>query len=125
MKWPSKNKDKKESLTNQPQKSTMYIMDNVGGGVSCEYAQKVNELTHIPLTDKDGKPSTMSAADACTKALEALGLPSGISYYAQGRRIFVDEDAKNKIEKDVELGKKLRKALGIDEKQELKFEKYL
>jgi hypothetical protein len=115
----------KEKKENTPQKSVMYVLNNVGRGVSCEYAQKVNELTHIPLTDKDGKATTMNAADACTKALEALGLPSGISYFAQGRKLFVDEDAKNKIEKDVELGKKFRKALGIDEKQELKFEKYL
>jgi hypothetical protein len=122
MKWPGKNKEKKEDV---PKKSVTYVLNNVGGGVSCEYTQKVNELTHIPLTDKDGKPSTMSAADASTKALETLGLPSGISYFAQGRRLFVDEDAKNKLEKDAELEKKLRKALGIDEKQELKFEKYL
>jgi hypothetical protein len=115
----------KEKKEDTPQKSVMYVLNNVGEGVSCEYAQKVNELTRIPLTDKDGKPSTMSASDACTKALEALGLPHGISYFPQGRKLFVDENAKNKIEKDAELGKKFRKALGIDEKQELKFEKYL
>ena len=124
MKWPGKNKDKKESPTNQPSKSTMYIMNNVGGGPSCQYAGEVDKFMHSASTDKDGKPSTMSSIDACTKALEALGLPHGISYFPQGRRLFVDQEAKNKIEGDTELQKKFRKALGIDEKQELNFEKY-
>jgi len=121
-------KGKKEEAPksqSQPQKSVTYVMNNVGSGSSCDYAGKINELMGTSVIGKDGRSTTMSAIDASAKALEILGLPSGISYFAQGRKLFVTEEVKTQIESNPELNKKFRKALGIDEKQELKFEKYL
>lgn len=114
-----RGKDKKE----KPETSVTYVVNNIGGGLSCEYERKRVELINTPVADKDGKTTPMGSMNACTKALEVLGLPSGVSYFAQNRRLYVSEEAKSKIEKDPELERKFRKALGIDEKQELKFEK--
>jgi len=118
-------KEEAPKSQSQPQKSVTYIMNNVGSGPSCDYAGKINELMSTSVTGKDGKSANMTAMDACTKALEALGLPSGISYFAQTRRLFVTEEVKTQIESNPELDKKFRKALGIDEKEQLKFDKYL
>jgi len=109
----------------QPPKSVMYVMNGIGSGPSCDYTGKVNELMGTSVIGKDGKQTTMTAVDACTKALESLGLPSGISYFAPTRRLFVTEEVKAQIESNPELDKKFRKALGIDENEQLKFEKYL
>ena len=120
-----RGKEEAPKSQNQPPKSVWYVMRDVGSGPSCEYSTKISELIGISTVNKDGKSTSMTSADACSKVLEVLGLPTSVSYFAQGRKLMVDEQAKDKIEKDPEIQKKLRAALGIDEKQEIKFEKYL
>jgi len=119
MPWPGK-KEKKEE---QPQKTVSYFVNNIGGGVTSEYAGKMEEIKSIKSKDSEGRATNVSSSDACGPALEALGLPKDISYFVQTRKLIISEEARNKIEKDPELEKKFRKAFGIGEKEEIPYKK--
>lgn len=115
-------KDKKREEKSKT--SVTYVVNNIGGGINCEYERKRVELMSTPAADKEGKSTNMSSSVACGKALEALGLPEGISYFAQARKLLIPEEARNKIEKDPELEKKFRKVLGISEKEEIPYKRW-
>jgi len=112
---------KKEKKEEQPQKTVSYFVENIGAGTSCEYHIKRKELMDAPLKDREGKATNMTSSEACGQVLKEFGLPNGISYFAQTRKLIISEEARNKIEKDSELEKKFRKALGIVEGQEIPY----
>jgi len=118
-----RGKDKKKE-EEKPRTSVSYVVNNIGGGINCEYERKRVELMSAPATDREGKSTSMSSSVACGEALKALGLPEGISYFAQARKLIIPEEVRNKIEKDPELEKKFRKVLGIGEKEEIPYKKW-
>jgi hypothetical protein len=115
------NKAKKEEKEERPQKSVSYYAENIGMGTSSEYAEKMNEIRSIQSKDNEGISTNTTSSEACGPTLGALGLPSGISYFAQIRKLIITEKARNEVEGNPELEKKFRKALGIEEGQKIPY----
>lgn len=110
-----KKEVKKEE--NQETHATYYVLKGVGSGAGCDYSSKVTELLEAHPGDEDRRTTKTMPSDVCGKALEALGLPEGISYFADTKTLWVSEEAKNKIESDPSINERFRKALGIKEKE--------
>jgi len=120
VKYEEKQQDKPKDTTPQTQ---YYFITGIGGGESCEYASKLREMSSGTTKGKDGKEVPIDHMNAVNETLKVLGLPTNISYFTPTRKLFVPEDVKVQLETNEDLRKRFNKAFGVEEKEELQFQR--